>query len=126
MMTELNLPAIATVMVVDDNPRMRALVAAIVGPFARRVVQVSDGQEAIDQYAAVRPDWVLMDLVMARLDGISATLQLTKRHPGARVIIVTEHQDPALKREALLAGALSLLTKDDLTRLPELLAQLSQ
>ena len=87
-------------------------------------MQVSDGQEAIDQYATLRPDWILMDLVMPRLDGISATAELTQRYPTARVLIVTEHQDPGLRDEATVAGARGLLNKDDLVSLPEVLERL--
>jgi CheY-like chemotaxis protein len=123
-MTEPLAPPLAAVMVVDDNPRMRALVAAIVGPLAHRVVELPDGQEAIEQYDAIRPDWVLMDLVMPRRDGISATGEIVHRHPDARVLIVTEHQDPRLRRDALRAGARGLLTKDELTQLPDVLARL--
>ncbi len=71
-----------------------------------------DGQAAIDQYEALRPDVVLMDIRMPRMDGVEATRRLRQRWPEARVIILTTFDDDAYVFDGLRAGALGYLLKD--------------
>lgn len=59
------------------------------------------------------PDVVLADLNMPRCDGVEATRQLRRRHPGAAVVVLTTYCDDAWVFSALQAGARGFLTKDD-------------
>lgn len=101
-------------MIVDDNSRMRAMVRALVEPLGAEIHEFADGDEAVRGYDEVTPDWVLMDLAMQRMDGISATTRIRDRHPAARVLIVTEHADPDLQRAAARAGAAGYVLKENL------------
>lgn len=76
------------------------------------VAEAEDGQAALEQYAALRPDVVLMDIRMPRLDGVEATRRLLQRWPDARVIILTTFDDDQYVFEGLRAGALGYLLKD--------------
>jgi DNA-binding NarL/FixJ family response regulator len=74
--------------------------------------EAEDGQVALEQYEALQPDVVLMDIRMPRLDGVEATRRLLQRWPAARVIILTTFYDDAYVFDGLRAGALGYLLKD--------------
>lgn len=74
--------------------------------------EAGDGLEALDLYAQLQPDVVLMDVRMPRLDGVEATRRLRLRDPQARVIILTTFDDDEYVFEGLRAGALGYLLKD--------------
>jgi DNA-binding NarL/FixJ family response regulator len=103
-----------TVLIVDDNRLMRGMVRAVVTPLDAVVHECSDGDEAVVRCAALKPDWVLMDVSMPRMDGLTATRQIMASVPGTRVLIVTEHADPALRTAAVAAGARGYVLKENL------------
>lgn len=70
------------------------------------------GQTALDMYAGLLPDVVLMDIRMPGMDGVEATRRLCARWPQARVIILTTFDDDANVFEGLRAGAVGYLLKD--------------
>nr|MDT0665357.1 response regulator transcription factor [Micromonospora sp. DSM 115978] len=78
------------------------------------VAEATDGAEAVERALATRPDVVLMDIRMPRLDGIQATSQIA-RTPGleqVRVLVLTTYDTDAYVFEALQAGASGFLLKD--------------
>lgn len=104
-------------LIVEDNYQMRRLIKRIVGDTAESIVECGDGSEALAAYEAHRPDWVLMDIEMKRLDGISATRQIKAAFPEARVVIVTEYDHPDWRDEARAAGACQYVLKENLLEL---------
>jgi DNA-binding NarL/FixJ family response regulator len=86
----------------------------------------ADGHEAIGEAERLRPDVVLMDLVMPRLDGVAAMRELRRRVPATRVIILTSFLDDERLLPAVRAGAAGYLLKNvqpqELTRAIELAA----
>lgn len=72
----------------------------------------ADGQEALEQAALHRPDVVLMDLKMPRLNGIQATRQLVRRFAGVKVIVLTTYDGDEWVFDAVRAGASGYLLKD--------------
>ena len=76
------------------------------------LASAADGEEALTLVERHRPDVVLMDLRMPRLDGIEATRRLRQRHPDVRVIALTTYADDESVLGALRAGARGYLTKD--------------
>jgi two-component system, NarL family, response regulator LiaR len=72
----------------------------------------SDGEEAIEAAERLRPDVVLMDLVMPKLDGVAAMRALRERLPSARVIVLTSFLDDDKLLPALRAGAAGYLLKN--------------
>jgi NarL family two-component system response regulator LiaR len=74
--------------------------------------EAADGEEALAAAERLRPDVVLMDLVMPRLDGVSALRALRERLPGARVIVLTSFLDDDKLLPALRAGAAGYLLKN--------------
>jgi CheY-like chemotaxis protein len=103
-----------SLLVVDDNSDMRRLIKSIVSDLAGSIYECADGSDALQVYAVHRPDWVLMDIQMKTLDGISATREIKSAFPDARVVIVTEYDDPDWREDARQAGACAYVLKDNL------------
>jgi two-component system, NarL family, response regulator len=76
------------------------------------VAEAMDGQQAIEQYRAHRPDITLMDSRMPRLSGVDATRAICEEFPGARIIVLTTRQGDEDIFRALAAGARSFITKN--------------
>jgi NarL family two-component system response regulator LiaR len=74
--------------------------------------EAADGEEAVEQVEALRPDVVLMDLVMPKLDGVGAMRELRKRHFNPRVIVLTSFLDDDRLLPAVRAGAAGYLLKN--------------
>ena len=104
------------VLIVDDSRPMRELIKMTLAGVAEVVGECADGADALRCYEANRPDWVLMDWEM-KTDGLTATRQIVKAHPEARILIVTHHDDGELRDLAIEAGARGFVLKDDLLAL---------
>jgi two-component system, NarL family, response regulator LiaR len=74
--------------------------------------EAADGEAGVRAAERLRPDVVLMDLVMPRLDGVGAMRELRRRLPSARVIVLTSFADDARLLPAIRAGAAGYLLKD--------------
>ncbi len=108
-------------LIVEDNRGIRGLLKRVVADCAASIHECEDGAEALAAYAACRPDWVLMDIEMPRLDGITATRQIKAAFPDARILILTQYADAELREAARQAGAYGYVTKDDLFEVREFL-----
>jgi NarL family two-component system response regulator LiaR len=102
------------VLVADDHAVVRDGLRAFLDLQAGIEVagEAADGQEAVEQAERLRPDVVLMDLVMPRLDGVEAMRELRARVPGARVVVLTSFLDDERLLPALRAGAAGYLLKN--------------
>jgi DNA-binding NarL/FixJ family response regulator len=101
------------VVVVDDEPLVRAGLRAILEAEADLEVvgEAGDGADVAAVVAGARPDVVLMDVRMPRVDGIAATRALLARQPAARVLVVTTFENDDHVLDALRAGAHGFLLK---------------
>jgi DNA-binding NarL/FixJ family response regulator len=110
------------VLIADDDDLMRAgLVELLAGePEIEIVGEAATGHEAVARARRLDPDVVLMDVRMPDLDGIGATLELTRAAPAARVLILTTFEQDDYVFGALRAGASGFLLKR--TRPEELVA----
>ena len=109
-------------LIVEDNAEMRRLIVKIVSQVNDVIVECEDGAEALSAYRANLPDWVVMDLQMRELDGISATGEIIKNYPDAKIVIVTDYGSADLRRAAAEAGAREYIVKENLIELRRLLA----
>jgi len=102
------------VMLVDDHAIVRKGIAALLATESDFEVigEASDGAEAVAKAQALRPDVVLMDLVMPKIDGIEATRQITSQVDGVRVLVLTSFVADDKVFPAIKAGALGYLLKD--------------
>jgi len=101
------------ILVADDHVLVRAGLRALVGtlPEVTEVLEAGDGEEAVAAVARCRPDVVLMDITMPRLDGLEATRRIRKEFPATRVVILSMHQNEDFIDSALKAGADGYLVK---------------
>jgi CheY-like chemotaxis protein len=88
---------------------------------ACEVHECADGSEALDAYRLHQPDFVLMDVQMTTMDDITATAQLKAADSNAKIVMVTNYDQPDLREAALQAGAYAFVGKDDLLKLVHLL-----
>ena len=102
------------VLIADDQPVVRDGLAMLLGLIddVEIVATAADGIEAVERARAERPDIVLMDLRMPRLEGADATRQILAAHPQTRVLVLTTYADDQFLFPALQAGARGYLTKD--------------
>ena len=102
------------VLIADDQPVVRDGLAMLLGLLddVEIVATAADGIEAVERACAERPDIVLMDLRMPRLEGAEATRQILASVPETRVLVLTTYADDEFLFPALQAGARGYLTKD--------------
>jgi CheY-like chemotaxis protein len=117
------LSVIEKLLIVDDHaPTRQWLRGALASP-TRTITESTDGAEAVTAFAAQQPDWVLMDIDMKPMDGLTATRLIKQSFPNARIIVVTNHATTFIRAEAEKAGAIYFLEKQDLWRLPALVSK---
>jgi NarL family two-component system response regulator LiaR len=103
-----------TVLVVDDHAVVREGLRTFLQlqEGLEVVGEAGDGEEAVRQAERLRPDVILMDLVMPRLDGVGAMQALRRRLPASRVIVLTSFADDDRLLPAIQAGAAGYLLKN--------------
>jgi DNA-binding NarL/FixJ family response regulator len=102
-----------SVMIVDDSDDIRRMLRAVVADLADPIYECRDDREACAAYARHRPDWVLMDVSMAPMDGVTATHEITDAFPTARIVIVTQYDDVHFRIAAQESGARGYVLKDN-------------
>jgi DNA-binding NarL/FixJ family response regulator len=106
-------------LIVDDSAAMRRCIKKIL-PATDEKLECSDGREAIRAFAKHRPDWVLMDIEMKELDGLSAARQIKKDWPDARIIFVTAHDKARYRDAASQLKVAGYVLKDHLDEINEI------
>lgn len=101
------------ILIVEDNNLQRLALKNLLSDQGE-IHECSDGKQAIEAYERLLPDWVLMDIRMEGMSGITATRKITAAHPDARIIIVTAYDDDGLRAAAKRAGALDYVLKKNL------------
>jgi two-component system response regulator NreC len=101
------------VLIVDDHAIVRAGLRALLKcePGMELVGEATSGEEAIQLSQELQPDVIVLDLSLPGLDGIQVTRHIKAELPGIRILILTVHEDEALLREAIRAGASGYIIK---------------
>jgi DNA-binding NarL/FixJ family response regulator len=110
------------ILIVDDNPGVRDVVRSVVESIADDIRECDDGSKALEAYRHFRPDWVLMDIGMKNVDGITATSEIIEAFPDARVLMVTDYGDAFFQNAADEAGAYGFIGKEQLFELPRVIS----
>jgi DNA-binding NarL/FixJ family response regulator len=102
------------VLVVDDQQLVRDGIASLLSVQEGIAVigTATNGEEAVEQAIALRPDVILMDVRMPVMSGVEATAQILKQVPSCSILMLTTFDDDQYVREALRAGARGYLLKD--------------
>jgi CheY-like chemotaxis protein len=85
------------------------------------VVECSDGGAAIRAFDELLPDWLLMDINMQPVDGLTAMRTILEKHPDARIIVISQYQDARTRDTALAMGAYAFVGKEDLMSVRDLI-----
>lgn len=106
------------ILVVDDDARVRGIIRSFVSsrPGLNVCGEAADGMESIDKTRANRPDLVLMDVTMPRMNGLDATRILRSEFPELEVILVSQNDPCIVSRQAADVGARGYCSKSDLRR----------
>jgi NarL family two-component system response regulator LiaR len=102
------------ILVVDDQIIVRKGIRALLATESQLQVigEAEDGEEAIEKYETMKPDVIVMDLVMPNIDGIEAIRRITAKNPKARILVLTSFATDEKVFPAIKAGALGYLLKD--------------
>src|SRR5438105_9719848 len=105
-----------TILIVDDNTPFRTLLREIVAEESdlHVVGEAADGVEAMRLALALRPDIMLLDLAMPRVNGLEVLRWIKAKRPEIQVIIVTVHDEDAYRQAAEASGADAFLLKKTL------------
>src|SRR5258708_15421882 len=100
-------------LVADDHALLRHGIAAVLAnqPDMNLVADASNGQEAIDQFRAHRPDITLMDLQMPLMNGLDSMISIRGEFPDARIIMLTTYVSDVQVLRAMKVGARAYLLK---------------
>jgi NarL family two-component system response regulator LiaR len=102
------------VMLVDDHKVVRSGLTALLYAYDdfKLVGEAEDGEEAVQRCAQLQPDVILMDLLMPRMDGPTATRAIRERFPNIQILVLTSFKEDNLVHDALKAGAIGYLLKN--------------
>jgi DNA-binding NarL/FixJ family response regulator len=104
-----------SVMLVEDHEMARRSIRMLLASDSSLslIREITDGEEAVKAAAEMRPAVVLMDISLPGISGIEAARQIRRSSPEARIIFVSQHDAPAIVREALGIGAQGYVVKSD-------------
>jgi CheY-like chemotaxis protein len=108
-------------LIVEDNASMRRLIKSVVKDLAVAIHECTDGAEALTAYEAFCPEWVLMDVEMKEKDGFTATREIMRIHPDAKILILTKYDTERMREQAQRAGACEFVLKENLLKIREIL-----
>ncbi|MFH1524323.1 MAG: response regulator transcription factor [Chloroflexota bacterium] len=102
------------VMIVDDHAVVRSGLGAFIAtiPDLELIGEAENGEQAVVRAKALRPDVILMDLMMSGMDGVTATRTIKEQNPSVQIIVLTSFQEDELVRNAMNAGAIGYLMKN--------------
>lgn len=110
-------------MIVDDHPGTREMIRIFLTLPGLTFCECTSGNEALDRVREFKPDWVTMGITMPGLDGFQSTKALLLEHPSARVVIVSNLDEPHLRQSARDAGATYFILKGNILTLRMILVR---
>lgn len=114
------------VMIIEDNVKMRTLITKVLEnelPDFQTIILCDSGKKAIELYHKNNPDWVIMDIDIKNIDGLAATQRIIEIDPTAKIIILSQYDDPEYSKFALNIGAVSHVLKDNLHEMIEIISK---
>ena len=100
------------ILLVDDSTYVRTVLGSIITEAGFEVVsEAADGEEAIRKYMSLKPDLVLMDVIMEPMNGVEATKAILNKDPEAKIVMVTVLEDRGLFADLMKIGAKGYIMK---------------
>jgi DNA-binding NarL/FixJ family response regulator len=99
------------VLVADDHPAVAESLRAVLEPEFDVIAIVGDGNALVAAVTTLTLDVIVTDIAMPGLDGIAAASEILRRHPRARIVFVTAHNDSELVQKGLAADAFGYVLK---------------
>ena len=101
------------VMIADDHALVREGISAILGRYDNITVvgEASNGKEAIDKVDKLKPDVILMDIAMPGLGGLEATVEIKKKNPDIKILVLTQYEDKEYISRFLKVGVSGYMLK---------------
>jgi two-component system response regulator NreC len=101
------------VLIADDHDIVRFGIVTVLNasPLIEVVAEVTNGEEALEAYSALRPDVCMLDISMPGITGIETAIKIRKLYPNAVILILTMHQNEEYLNQALKAGASGYILK---------------
>jgi DNA-binding NarL/FixJ family response regulator len=103
----------ARLLIVDDHEIFRRGLRALLEPCSEWQIcgEAVDGMDAVEQCRNLKPDIVVLDVSMPRLNGLEAARLIRKENPEPQIVMITQHDSPQIRSAALEAGARAFVTK---------------
>lgn len=112
---------IMKLLIVDDNSGMRALIRNLCSNYFTEIFECSDGDEAVYDSANEKPDWIIMDFKMNKMDGITASKLIVNSNSEVKIIIVSQYNDEIIREASIKSGAIAFVEKENLTNIIEII-----
>ena len=108
------MPEMIRVLIADDHPVVRDGLRGLmeIQPDIEVVGEARDGIEAVDQARSLKPDVMLLDMMMPGKDGVQVIIEVKEENPAARILVLTSYAEGTMAFPAIKAGALGYLLKD--------------
>jgi NarL family two-component system response regulator LiaR len=108
------MPEMIRVLIADDHPVVRDGLRGLmeIQPDLEVVGEARDGIEAVDQARSLKPDVMLLDMMMPGKDGVQVIIEVKEENPAARILVLTSYAEGEKAFPAIKAGALGYLLKD--------------
>jgi len=102
------------ILIADDNPVIRRSLRALLENAGRwEITEAQNGQDAVAKAGEVRPDLIVLDLVMPVMDGLAAAREIARILPGTPILMNTLHWSPQVELEAQKAGVRKVVPKSE-------------
>lgn len=111
------------IMIVDDNALMRKEIISTVAEKNDVIMECADGESAVSNSIQFCPDWILMDIRMGKLNGLSAASEIKKLLPQVHVAILTSYDNYQYRQKAEACGVEFYFLKNDMLGIRKLLKE---
>jgi CheY-like chemotaxis protein len=111
------------IMIVDDNKKIREVIKSMLVGHKAEFCECEDAPSALALCESFTPDWILMDIEMDGMDGITAARKIGATGSSAKVVIVTNYDEKQFRDSAASAGAFAFVSKENLQELNEIIGR---